>query len=347
MAKNDNLKDFLIDLADAIREKKGISGPINPQDFSAEIASIEVGGGNGWTGHADAEGLRAIGWTDEDIAYYQENGVDWNEVDDHLHLVSDDNKALYGVLTTSNISTYKDRIVYLPKIDTSKLTNASSLLKECYYMVAVPSLDLGNIVYMASTFDNCVSLCSISPMFAPNAINLYRAFYNCSSLSSLSLTLSSEFEANYAFWGCGSLRKIESNNTWKIKTMGNTFAFCSSLLSIPTLDTSALTALSYSFYYCFALRNVGELNVGNVTSMSDTFTNCSNLKNVQMKNLRSACSVKYSLIFDKESLLYIINNEASTSAITITLATNVYDKYANDPDILSALANHPNITLAK
>ena len=26
------------------------------------------GGSIKWTGHADAEGLRAIGWTDEDIA---------------------------------------------------------------------------------------------------------------------------------------------------------------------------------------------------------------------------------------------------------------------------------------
>ena len=45
MAKNDNLKDFLADLADAIREKKGTSDPINPQDFTSEIASIETGGG--------------------------------------------------------------------------------------------------------------------------------------------------------------------------------------------------------------------------------------------------------------------------------------------------------------
>lgn len=47
MAKNDNLKDFLTDVADAIRAKKGTSEPINPQDFSAEIASIETGGGGG------------------------------------------------------------------------------------------------------------------------------------------------------------------------------------------------------------------------------------------------------------------------------------------------------------
>ena len=45
MAKNDNLTDFLTDVADAIREKKGTTGKINPQDFASEIASIEGGGG--------------------------------------------------------------------------------------------------------------------------------------------------------------------------------------------------------------------------------------------------------------------------------------------------------------
>ena len=46
MAKNDNLNDFLADVANAIRLKKGTSDLINPQDFSAEISSIE-GGGSG------------------------------------------------------------------------------------------------------------------------------------------------------------------------------------------------------------------------------------------------------------------------------------------------------------
>lgn len=44
MAKNDNLTDFLTDVANAIREKKGITDKINPQDFASEIASIESGG---------------------------------------------------------------------------------------------------------------------------------------------------------------------------------------------------------------------------------------------------------------------------------------------------------------
>lgn len=45
MAKNNNLTDFLTDVANAIREKKGTTDLINPQDFSSEIASIETGGG--------------------------------------------------------------------------------------------------------------------------------------------------------------------------------------------------------------------------------------------------------------------------------------------------------------
>lgn len=43
MSKENNLTDFLTDVADAIREKKGTSEKINPQDFSEEIRSIESG----------------------------------------------------------------------------------------------------------------------------------------------------------------------------------------------------------------------------------------------------------------------------------------------------------------
>ena len=45
MAKDNNLKDLLTDVADAIREKKGTTELINPQDFGEEIRGIESGGG--------------------------------------------------------------------------------------------------------------------------------------------------------------------------------------------------------------------------------------------------------------------------------------------------------------
>jgi hypothetical protein len=44
MSKKNNLTDFLTDVADAIREKKGTSEKINPQDFSDEIRNLPSGG---------------------------------------------------------------------------------------------------------------------------------------------------------------------------------------------------------------------------------------------------------------------------------------------------------------
>ena len=45
MAKNDNLQDFIVDLSEGIKQKKGYpaSQKINPQDFRSEIASIQTG----------------------------------------------------------------------------------------------------------------------------------------------------------------------------------------------------------------------------------------------------------------------------------------------------------------
>lgn len=45
MAKNDNLQDFIADLGEGIKQKKGYpaSQKINPQDFRSEIASIQTG----------------------------------------------------------------------------------------------------------------------------------------------------------------------------------------------------------------------------------------------------------------------------------------------------------------
>lgn len=40
MAKDNNLQDFLTDVADAIREKKGTTEKINPQNFAQEIANL-------------------------------------------------------------------------------------------------------------------------------------------------------------------------------------------------------------------------------------------------------------------------------------------------------------------
>jgi type IV secretory pathway VirB3-like protein len=51
-------------------------------------------------------------------------------------------------------------------------------------------------------------------------------------------------------------------------------------------------------------------------------------------------------MLSKESLLYIIENEAVTEVITITLHASAYARLAQDADIVAALNNHPLVSLA-
>ena len=306
------------------------------------------GGGSGWTGHADAEGLRAIGWTDEDIAYYQEHGVNWNAEDDEYHKVTDDNKALYGVLTANNISSYKNRIVYLPKIDTSGKTSMSSMLNGCSSLVSIPQLDTANVINMSQMFYGCSSLVSIPQLDTQNVTNMGSMFNGCSSLVSIpQLDTSNVTNMSQMFYNCYSLVSISQLDTANVTNMYGMFKGCSSLVSIPQLDTQNVTNMGSMFEGCPSLVSIPQLDTQNVTEKGSMFYNCFSLTHINLKNAAKAYQLNNSALLSKESLLYIINNEAATSAITITLHSYAYTRLAEDADVVAALAAHPNISLAK
>jgi hypothetical protein len=277
-------------------------GSLSSVDINVNISGSDTSMPT-YTGHADVDGLRAIGWTDEDIAYYQSNGVNWNEEDDQYHLVSDDNKALYGVLNANNISSYRDRIVYLPKIDLSipglGPVNLEYLFENCYNLVAIPKLDTSGNTRVNSTFQLCYSLQCIPPLDFSN-----------------------------------------------VKSFRYPFYYCHSLTNIPYLNIGNATDIDGLFDNC---NPVGEvcIDVRSVSNLSYTFTGCKSITSLKLKNLKTSCNLSALKALDKSGLIYTINNEAATSAITITLSSCAYDRLANDTDVVAALANHPNISLAK
>ena len=334
---------------------KNGSFTIEPDSSYGALSSVNVkvniGGASTnskWTGHADAEGLRAIGWTDEDIAYYQENGVNWNEEDDEYHKVSDDNKALYGVLTASNISTYKDKIIYLPKINTSNVTSMWGMFSDCYSLVSIPQLDTSNVTNMYKMFSGCRSLTTIPILNTSNVTNMSSMFSDCYSLTSIpQLDTSNVTNMYMMFVNCYSLVSIPQLDTSNVTNMRMMFQTCYSLTSISQLNTSNVIDMSNMFYNCNSLTSIPQLDTSNVTSMSSMFYNCNSLTHANLKNVKLAYQLNYSALLSKDSLLYLINNEAATSAVTIKLASYTYDKWATDADVVAALANHPNISIAK
>lgn len=328
MAISDKLQSILNSKA-AIKsaiEAKGVTdvGDVL-SEYPDKIASIETGGGcTGFTGHADVEGLKAIGWTDDDIAYYQAHGVNWNEEDDEYHKVPQDNIDLYGVLTADNIQDYKDILVYCPKIDTSGRTDLSGLFYECVVLVAVPMIDTSAATNMGSMFYNCCSLTSV-PMFDTSKVTTMNAM----------------------FYDCNSLIFVPKFDTSSANIIYNMFCNCHAVTCVPKFDTGSVTSVQGMFNSCYSLTSIQVFDINNATDVNNSiFSNCFSLQHVEIFGLNTSLNIGESSLLTKESLLYIINNEAATSAITITLSSYCYNKYKDDAEVTAALSAHPNVSLA-
>ena len=291
--------------------------------YPEKIASIPSGGT--WSGHADEAGLKAIGWTDDDIAYYQKYGVNWNEEDDQYHLVPEDNKALYGVLTASNISTYKDRIIYLPKIDTSGVTDMTSMFSGCNIMVAIPMLNTSNATYMERMFYQCYALVCIPQLDTSLVRTMENIFNQCYSLSYVPvLDMSAGPIVRQMFGNCYSLQAVPALDLSKGRDFGFMYNSCYSLTFIPPI----------------VLKTSGSTNISNIFYKSNALVHCN------IKNLRDSIELGDSPLFSKESLLYMIENAVPEEAITITLSAYSYSKFKDDPDIVAALSAQPLVSLA-
>lgn len=92
------------------------------------------------------------------------------------------------------------------------------------------------------------------------------------------------------------------------------------------------------------LTIMGTFDVGNVPD-NNSLNIGGNIKAINIQNLSKNIRFYNSTVLTKESVLYMINNSAATSAITIGLRQAVYDAMKDDADIIAALAEKTNITL--
>jgi hypothetical protein len=164
MAKNNNLQDFLTDVADGIRAKKGTTEKINPQDFRQEIESIETGV-DATDATATASdmllGKTAYGSSGKIEGTIETYNLEMSEggvSEDYLEALCNDTLINYS---SSNITKVKD---YL-------FQNTKTLI----------SVDLPNATSIGSSaFNNCSKLTSVNAPKVTN-INGY-AFGYCSEL---------------------------------------------------------------------------------------------------------------------------------------------------------------------
>lgn len=115
-------------------------------------------------------------------------------------------------------------------------------------------------------------------------------------------------------------------------------------LYTPTVfDEINIVDFNWAFQGDKKLREVqGNINVKKVKG---DISIGGNIETINIKGLNNNIKFYNSEQLSKESVLYMINNSAATSAITIGLNKAVYDVMKDDADIIAALAEKTNITL--
>lgn len=106
------------------------------------------------------------------------------------------------------------------------------------------------------------------------------------------------------------------------------------------------TKWNATFYLCSSLREVWPINVKTVVTYdSNVFGNCTSLIELRLFGLAGSITLADSPNISKESLLYMINNTTAKSEITISLHADAYARFAEDADIVAALAAQPLVKL--
>ena len=157
-------------------------------------------------------------------------------------------------------------LVYMPLVDTSKVTNMNGMFNSCTSLISVPLLDTSTVTDMGGMFRSCTSLINIAQLDTSTVTDMAGMFR-----------------------GCSSLINIPQLNTSNVTTTANMFQDCIKLTVIPLLDTSKVTNIGYMFNSCTSLISVPLLDTNRVTYMNNMFSNCYNLSNESLNNILQMC----------------------------------------------------------
>ena len=109
---------------------------------------------------------------------------------------------------------------------------------------------------------------------------------------------------------------------------------------------SNLKEMFRGLYKLFSVQQILDVSaIINSTDFSSMFEGCSKLCYINIRSLKASISMSDCKNISKDSVLYMISNASTISAITITLHPDAYDRLADDAEILAALEAQPLVSL--
>ena len=288
----------LVNIADAVRAKKGITGNMTLDAIASNITSMPTADNNA---KFDFSKNGSSGDLMQHLTTIDLSGWDTSNVTDMAEMFNG-----CSSLTSLDVSNF----------NTSKVTDMSGMFSSCK---SLTSLDLSNlntasVTDMNSMFSSCYSLTSLdlSNLNTASVTDMTSMFSSCKSLTSLDLSnlnTASVTHMYLMFSNCTSLTSLDLSNfdTSKVSNMMNIFNTCNSLttLDLSNWDTSKVTYMGSMFQNCSKLSN---LTLGNDWASNSSI---------------SSFDLHYSPL-TRESAVDVINKLATRSnSPVITFSTDV------------------------
>lgn len=244
MARTNNLSNFLTDVADAIRTKKGSEELIAAEDFDTEIENLPSGGdlSEYYTSTISSGTTAAGGWKDtiKKMPAFTNDGTNCSYM-------------FYDCTST---------IIDLSNFNTSSVTNMEGMFRSCS---KVEGLNL-------STFNT------------QNVTNMKNIFSGCSKLQTIThnLNMSNVDNMEGMFGNCTSLREVDFSNVpskTSINTMYGMFSGCTKIeiIDLSGFNINSISTLGYTFSNC---RNLNKLDVRGIKFSSAGYNPGSMFQNV-------------------------------------------------------------------
>ena len=333
----------LVNIADAVRAKKGITGEMTLDAIASNISSIPTSKNNA---NFDFAGSGSSGDLLSYLTTVDLSGWDTSNVTDMGNMFNG-----CSLLTSLDVSNF----------DTSNVTNMGQMFGGCS---SLTSLDVSNFntskvdsyYSFASMFYGCSSLKTLdlsnfdfSNTYNTEYTGLNNFLSDCSSLKTVTFPSTVTFKKsgisfNAMFNNCSSLTSLDLSgfDTSNVKYMRQMFGGCSSLtsLDLSNWNTSNVTDMGQMFYNCNKLKtlNLSSWNTTNVTNMSSMFYDCLKLTNLTLgtdwaSNSSISSFSLSSCPLTHESAVDVINKLATRNNSPVIEFSNQVGLYQSEIDV--------------
>lgn len=336
MARTDNLKNYLTDVADAIREKTNTTDKIKASEFDTKIREIS-GAGEQWEwalnnvinfGSANPTFFRGNTYLKVMPNYFNEECVkitDWsNAFNGCSNLVDVDIDTSAGTNFTSTFrACTKLTNESIKNLNFNKITNGSAMFGYGTKITQLPKFNHETITNMGEMFWQCsLSDLGTEDLNFPNVTNAEWIFGETQVVKAPNLSFPNTTSVKGIFRDCQKLISVANFNIPNATNVAEAFKGCTNLTTIGVLSIPKVQTFNNLFYNCKALESIEQFNVSSATNLASLFAQSNNLKSVDFVNSTSKVT-NFSGLFAGKTVL------ETAKGLDLSSATNLVSMFAS------------------